>query len=127
MKHLSSIVVLLLASMCAFANDGVYYTSGNFLVPMRESTISVKKEILTITIGKENMAKVDVYYEFYNPDSTKTVSMAFEADAPYNADFDIGKSLEHPYIHDFKVVMNDQPLTYKNMLIDSEWKNNIDH
>lgn len=126
MKHLSSIVVLLLASMCAFANDGVYYTSGNFLVPMRESTISVKKEILTITIGKENMAKVDVYYEFYNPDSTKTVSMAFEADAPYNADFDIGKSLEHPYIHDFKVVMNDQPLTYKNMLIDSEWKNNID-
>lgn len=127
MKHLSSILFLLLASVCAFANDGVYYTSGNVLVPMRENTISVRKEILTITIGKENMAKVDVYYEFYNPDSTKTVAMAFEAAAPYNdADFDIGKSHEHPHIHDFKVVMNDQPLRYRNMLIDSEWKNNID-
>lgn len=121
MKRILS-AILLLTSAFAFANDGVYYTSGNFLVPMRESSISVRKEILTITIGKGKMANVDVYYEFYNPDSAKTVAMAFEAAAPYNADFDIGKSIEHPYIHDFKVVMNNQPLTYRNMLIDNVWK-----
>jgi len=123
MKHVLSIV-LLLVSVLAFANDGVYYTSGNMLVPMRESTISVRKEILTITISKDNRAIVDVYYEFYNPDTAKTVSMAFEASAPDNAPFDISKSIEHPYIHDFKVVMNDKLLAYKNMLIASRFESN---
>jgi len=115
--------LLLMMSLCAFANDGIYYTSGNLLVPMRENTISVKKEILTITIGRDKRAMVDVYYEFYNPDSTKTVSMAFEAEAPYNAPYDISKSINHPYIHDFKVVMNDKPLEYKNMLVVSKLEN----
>ncbi|MCQ2330182.1 MAG: SH3 domain-containing protein [Paludibacteraceae bacterium] len=122
MKRILS-AILLLTSAFAFANDGVYYTSGNFLVPMRESSISVKKEILTITIGKDNLAKVDVYYEFYNPDSTKTVTMAFEAEAPYNAPYDISKNISHPYIYDFKAEMNDKPLTYRNTLIVSRWEN----
>jgi len=114
---------LLLLSLCASANDGVYYTSGNLLVPMRENTIYVQKEVLTITIGKDKRAMVDVYYEFYNPDTTKTVAMAFEAAAPDNAPFDITKSISHPYIHNFKVVMNDKPLAYKNMLIVSGLEN----
>lgn len=120
MKRLLSII-LVIKAVSAFANDGVYFTSGNFLVPMQESSISVRKEILTITIGKGEMAVVDVYYEFYNPDSTKTVAMAFEAAAPYNAIYDISKNISHPYIYDFGVEMNGQKLEYRNTLIVSQW------
>ena len=49
-----------------WANDGVYFTSGSFLVPTKETDISVVKEILTITIGKDSMARVDVFYELKN-------------------------------------------------------------
>ena len=67
------------------ANDGVYYTSGNFLVPLRETDISAKKEILEITLCKDSFATVTVDYTFYNNSEDKTVTMAFEAAAPYNA------------------------------------------
>lgn len=116
------LIILAITAMSAFANDGVYFTDGTFLVPVHDSTISVSKEILTITIGNNDLAKVDVYYEFYNPDSTKTVAMAFEAAAPYNAIYDISKNISHPYIHDFKVVMNGQKLEYRNALIVPQWQ-----
>lgn len=121
MKRLLSII-LVITAVSAFANDGVYFTDGTFLVPVHDSTISVKKEILTITIGKNDLAKVDVYYEFYNPDSTKTVAMAFEAAAPYNAIYDISKNINHPYIYDFEVEMNGQKLEYRNALIVPQWQ-----
>ena len=121
MRRLLSII-LVITAVSAFANDGVYFTSGTFLVPVYESTISVSREILTITIGKDDLAKVDVYYEFYNPDSTKTVEMAFEATAPYNVSYDMVKSSGHPYIYDFVVEMNGQKLKYRNALIVSQWE-----
>ena len=57
--------VILLSFSCVIskANDGVYYASGSGLVPVQETDISVAKEILTITIGKDSFAIVDVYYE----------------------------------------------------------------
>lgn len=69
-------------AVAAMANDASFYMSGNTLVPIKETDISVAKEILTITIGKDRYAKVDVYYEFYNPGKAKTLTMAFEADPP---------------------------------------------
>ena len=47
-------VLMVWSLLTASANDGVYFTSGNFLVPTQETDISVSKEILTITIGKDN-------------------------------------------------------------------------
>ena len=122
MKRLLSII-LVITAVSAFANDGVYFTKGAFLVPTLESTISVQKEILTITIGRDDIAKVDVYYEFYNPDETKTVAMAFEATAPYNVNYSIEKNVSHPYIYDFNVEMNDNILQYRNVLIVSKSEN----
>ena len=49
------------------ANDGVYYTRGSQLVPLTETDISVRKEVLTISIMDNGFARVDVYYEFWNP------------------------------------------------------------
>ena len=74
--------LLLFSFLCLFflpvkANDGVYYTSGNQLVPMQETDVSVRKEVLTITLLDSSVALVDVYYEFFNPNATsKTVLMA---------------------------------------------------
>lgn len=85
MKQILSFVILLLfPSLMVQANDAVYYASGSFLFPTRETDISVSKEILTITLQKGDYASVDVYYEFVNPGEAKTVLMAFDAGTTYN-------------------------------------------
>jgi len=106
---------LILAVLPMKANDGSYFTSGNHLVPLQETHISVKKEILTIHIGDDGYANVDVYYEFYNPGNDyKTIQMGFEADPPYNADYTFYPDGKHPYINNFTVEMNSKTLTYQN-------------
>ena len=99
------------------ANDGVYYTSGNFLVPLRETDISAKKEVLEITLCKDSFATVTVDYTFYNNSEDKTVTMAFEAAAPYNAWAPINRQGNHPFIKDFTVLFNGEPLPYRNALV----------
>ena len=99
------------------ANDGVYYTSGNFLVPLRETDISAKKEVLEITLCKDSFATVTVDYTFYNNSEDKTVTMAFEAAAPYNAWAPINRQGSHPFIEDFTVLFNGEPLPYRNALV----------
>lgn len=110
-------VLMVWSLLTASANDGVYFTSGNFLVPTQETDISVSKEILTITIGKDNYARVDVYYEFTNSGAPKTVTMAFEADAPYNSGEQLNLNGAHPFIHDFTVNMNGNTLRYDNAIV----------
>ena len=99
------------------ANDGIYYTSGNFLVPLRETDISAKKEVLEITLCKDSFATVTVDYTFYNNSEDKTVTMAFEAAAPYNAWVPINRQGNHPFIEDFTVLFNGEPLPYRNALV----------
>ena len=48
MKKLLTFLCLLAAVGAVKANDGVYYTSGNFLVPLKETDIVAKKEVLEI-------------------------------------------------------------------------------
>lgn len=112
-----SFVLMTCSLLTASANDGVYFTSGNFLVPTQETDISVDREILTITIGNDGFARVDVYYEFMNHGASKTVTMAFEADAPYNADAPKNLRGPHPYINHFTANMNGQSLSYDNALV----------
>ena len=102
-----------------FANDGVYYTSGNFLVPLRETDISVRKEVLEITLCKDSFATVTVDYTLYNNKKDKTVTMAFEADAPYNAWVPFDRRGIHPFIEDFTVVFNGEPLQHRNAVVAS--------
>lgn len=103
--------------MLCWGNDGVYFTSGNFLVPVRETDISVAREVLTITIGKDSFARVDVYYELVNNGQPKTVTMAFEAEAPYNTGSALNRNGIHPYINNFTVTMNGNSLTSSNALV----------
>lgn len=107
------------ATAPVLANDGVYYTSGNQLVPLAETDIQVAKEVLTIELNSSEFAKVDVQYEFYNPGKTaKTVLMGFEAMPSYNDDYTYHVNGVHPSIHDFTVTFNGQSLSYKNAVAD---------
>lgn len=96
-----------------FANDGVYYGSGNALIPINEKTIKVQKEILNIKkVGDE--FHLTVYYEFNNPGVAKKVLVGFEANCPYgDVSFDAIKSVQHPFMKDFTVNMNGKILPFK--------------
>ena len=110
MKKLFTIVIALFVFAGVKANDGAFYSKGNQLVPITETTIKVQKEILTITRDLSGQGlhrfKVNVYYEFFNPGPSKDLLVGFEAvtDA-------MGET--HPYIRDFKVVMNDVELPFE--------------
>lgn len=115
-KHLFIIAFALLACCSQlWANDATYYTSGNQLVPLQETDISVRKEVLTISILNNGFAQVDVYYEFWNPGKqVRQLLMGFEADPPYNDDWKFHADGIHPNISDFIVEMNGKRLKYKN-------------
>ena len=100
-----------------WANDGVYLVNGNHLVPLNETDISIEKEVLTIGLGDDGFASVDVRYVFFNNANDKVVLMGFEADAPYNDLAAITRTFRHPYIEDFTVVMNGEKLSFENALV----------
>lgn len=101
-------------SLPAAANDGIYYTKGNQLVPLQETDISVRREVLTISLMDNGMARVDVQYEFWNPGGAKRLTMGFEADPPYNYDYKFHPDGRHPSISLFTVEMNGRQLEYCN-------------
>ena len=110
MKKPFTMLLALLAFVGVKANDGAFYSKGNQLIPITETTILVQKEILTITYDQTRSGfhrfKVNVYYEFYNPGEAKDLLVGFEAVSD-----DPGET--HPFIHNFKVVMNDNDLPFE--------------
>ena len=95
-----------------YTNDGAFYMAGNQLVPINETDISVKKEILYIKKTQE-FAEVSVYYEFFNPKDEKEIIVGFEAGIPSG---DAGFSPvngHHPYMFDFTVSLNGSFLPYQ--------------
>lgn len=113
MKYLFILFVSVVTCTEMNANDGVYYGSGNALIPINEKTIKVQKEILNIKkVGDE--FHLTVYYEFNNPGVAKKVLVGFEANCPYgDVSFDPIKSLQHPFMKDFTVNMNGKILPFK--------------
>lgn len=118
LKGFKVIVLCCLTTINASANDAVFYTSGSMLVPAQETVIGVSREVLTITIGNGERAQVDVSYEFSNPGQAKTLLVAFEAEAPYNADAKLSSN-GHPFIHDFTVTMNGKPLAVHTGIVEA--------
>ena len=116
MKKLIILLYVILFNITCWANDGVYYTSGNQLIPITETEIAVKKEILDVTKQGDKML-VHVYYEFYNPGEEKTLLVGFEAMPPSGAwemsEEAYKKLTDHPYIQNFTVQINGQPLKYQ--------------
>ena len=117
MKKLFLTLALVALACVGRANDGVYYVSGTNLVPVQENQISITKEVLTIDIGDDGCAHVDVYYELLNKGKARTVTMGFEANLPYMTGDDFSPRGIHPSIKDFTVTLNGNQLGYKNAVI----------
>lgn len=120
MKTKSLMTALLwLVTVVASANDGVFYVNGSQIEPLQETDIAVSKEILTISIGDDGFARVDVQYEFINRGKAKTVDVGFEASGPYDpgSDGTFNKAGKHPHIFDFTVEMNGAKLPIRNYVM----------
>ncbi len=113
MKKQIFVILTIFIFRISFANDGAYFTSGNHLIPMYETSISCKKEILSIKRIENNYVKITVYYEFFNPGEGKTVEVGFEAASPTGDVNGMPKNGKHPYIYDFTVNLNNKILPYK--------------
>ena len=112
MKKLIIIIFCCLSTLFATANDGVFYAEGNQLIPITETDISVRKEVLTINRVDKHL-EVTVYYEFFNPVGEKELLVGFEAMSAYNGHDPMATFPAHPHIRNFKVVMNGEPLHYE--------------
>lgn len=109
------------------ANDGSFYVNGNHLMPMIETRIYIKKEILDIKL-RNGYFYVEVNYEFYNPDNLRTLEIGFEAENPEgDIDSEIPDNREHPYLYNFTVAINDSDTKYKTTIVnrDDYYRNGI--
>lgn len=111
MKTFPLLLVLLLAQLRLQANDGVFYASGSNLFPLKETTISLEKEVLKFRISKDLRIYVDVYFEFNNPGPEKELTVGFVT-PPASGDIAEEKT-EHPQISNFTVQHNNTNLPFK--------------
>ncbi len=126
MRKLLIVAFLFAVVPFGWANDGVLFVNGNHLVPVQETDIELNREVLTISLGDDGYATVDVQYVLNNRGNDKTVTMGFEALAPYNDEVAFSPQGIHPYIHDFTVVMNGQKLAYMNAVVVSKYDDECD-
>ena len=102
---------MLFSAVGLIANDGVFYVSGNTLMPLQETRIALRKEVLKFYVKDFDWMSVEVDFEFYNPGGAKKVIVGFVTPP---ADGDITEEDErHPRIKDFTVTMNGKALEYK--------------
>lgn len=122
MKKNLTLLLAMFIFMSARANDGAFFSTGNQLIPITESTIRVQKEILTITRVRDtinkfgSMFQVNVYYEFFNPGPAKNLIVGFESPTPDEHASEASLSeiyARNPFIYDFKVLMNQRELPYQ--------------
>ena len=121
MKNLVLTLAAAFAALTAWGNDGVFCVNGNHLVPVEETDIALSREVLTISLGDDGYASVDVQYELTNNGREKIVTMGFEAEAPYNDDVPFSPQGIHPYISDFTVEMNGEELSYMNAVVKTQY------
>lgn len=116
-RHIATII-LCMTTLVLAANDGAFYAKGNQLIPVAETQITVKKEILELRKIRNKYIQVSVYYEFDNPGNEKECVVGFEAFSP-SGDVD-GTPVKgaHPFIHDFSVFVNDQNIPHKIAYVD---------
>jgi hypothetical protein len=118
MKYI--LLFCLFISTVNYANDGAFFAKGNQLIPISETDISIKKEILTLKKVNNKIIEVTVYYEFFNPKAEKNLTVGFEAFSP-SGDVD-GTPIkgQHPYMKNFTVDLNGQLLKYDIAYVDKE-------
>ena len=127
MKYL----VIILISLMFFevhANDGAFYMNGNQLIPVNETQVELRKEILIVKRVGRNIL-IDVDYTFFNPGKAKEVLMGFEAPMPRGAaEFQYDQwtmTRNHPYVKEFIVEINGIRIPYKADIVNKRAFNTI--
>lgn len=108
MRILAFSICFISISSSLIANDGIYISGGGQIYPVKESSISMDKEILSFVV-RNQICTVDVYFEFLNPsDKPRKTLVGFQAPFPIG-DFQLdNKSKIH--IKNFKVNVNNLDL-----------------
>lgn len=110
-RILVGIIAIIAAVISAKANDGVFYASGNTLIPLQETRISLRKELLKFYVVDHGYARVDVDFEFFNPAGDKTLTVGFVT-PPAEGDVSDEES-NHPFITEFTVNVNGTDVPFK--------------
>lgn len=118
----------LCCSVFVNANDGAFYMNGNQLIPVNETQVELRKEILTVKRVGRNIL-IDVDYTFYNPGKSKEVLMGFEAPMPRGAaEFQYDRwtmTRNHPHLNGFIVEINGIRIPYKADIVNKRAFNTI--
>src|SRR5690606_30808421 len=95
--------------------------SGNQLIPIKETSVQVRREILSLKRIEKDFLEVTVDYTFFNPEKTsKTILVGFEAFSPSgDADF-FPKNGQHLYMNDFTVDLNQKILPFEISYVSTE-------
>ncbi len=111
MKQKIAALLFILLSFSAFGNDGVYLTHGGIIYPIKETKISIEKEILSFTV-RDNIAFVDIQFDFYNPENIeRKLLVGFQAPT---AAGDVSDSLSNlNQINSFTIMQNARILPYQ--------------
>lgn len=118
MKNTYFLFLALISFITLQSNDSVVNGSGTDIFPISESRISIKKEILTLTL-KDNKMYVDVYFEFYNPDEERELTVGFVVPPSYDREPYDSIDIENrtPVIYGFKVAINNYAIPYERDLL----------
>lgn len=110
MRKCALLFLILATGHKCIANDGSFYSLGNTLIPLKESTVQMKKEILSLE-RRGNWMQVDIYFEFFNPGPEKELTVGFVT-PPAEGDV-TDEEAGHPQVKDFMVMAGDRLLPYK--------------
>lgn len=105
------VIIFLFVPITISANDGAFYVSGNTLLPLQETEVSLRKEVLKFFIRDFKWMDVEVDFEFYNPGREKQLLVGFVT-PPANGDV-TDEDQNHPQIKNFTVVVNGNKLAYQ--------------
>lgn len=111
------LITLVFVCHPATANDGVFSINGNQLVPLQETQIELKKEILTIKKVDEEFVEITVDFTFFNPGKPKTETVGFvyrnEKERMSDTPADV-------YFKDFATWVNDVAKSHKTQTLDKK-------
>ncbi len=105
-------ICLVLAGHAAAVNDGVFYSRGGTLIPLQETQISLRKEVLKFFVTDYQFMNVEVDFEFYNPGNEKSVIVGFVT-PPASGDIGEDETAHHPRISEFTVRVNSKAIAFE--------------
>lgn len=104
-------ILTLLLTISVSGNDGVYLTSGSVIYPIKETKISLDKELLSFTV-QNKLCRVNILFEFNNPENIeRKLMIGFQAPT---AAGDVSDNTSNTnQITDFTILANGKIIPYK--------------